>query len=669
MTSPPSGSRKRAPKAKTADTATLDAPHAKAADEEKRAAKAGPGDAAPPGKKSKSSNNANKSKSPDELMTADKATRAGKAEAAHAAARPAEDRDPRVERLRALYNISDILTTTQRTDAALKLVLKEAVLATRATSGSLILIDWDTRVLNIEVSENINPAMAAGLKLKIGEGVTGQVAESGRPLRVGDVRSHPDYVNLRPGVMSEMAVPLLAENKVIGVINVDSDNVDAFSDDDQELLVAIAAQSAKVMHAARLYEENVRKAQRLETLFNVAGAIVSQPMFEDILARVAEEVRGLMRARICSIVLLDDTAENFEIKAVAGQVSSAYTDRAKIPVEGSVIGEVIRTREPLYIPDVRVEARYRLSAIATESGLCSLLAVPLVYMDRAIGALNIYTAHKGTFSREDVELLQTFASYSAVAIVNARRYQRIFRSEELLREAEKFSLLGTLAAEIAHEVRNPLTILSMLTHSISSDPALSGQSRQDLEVMGKKLKHINTIVEQVLDFAKPPRETLEEIGLNAIVEDVIFLLGHKASAMGYRIRKRLTDGLPMVRVNPGQIEQAILNISLNGLQAMYEEGSALTITTGALKDEQGDWVYIRIRDEGCGLPEVIQEKIFSPFYTMRSGGTGLGLFITNKIINQHEGRIRVRSRESRGTVFEILIPAIRPPAAPSEGTQ
>ncbi len=576
--------------------------------------------------------------------------------------RRADSNGSELERLRVLYNVSNILTTTQRPETVLRLVLKEAVKATRATSGSLILIDRATGVLNIEIAHNIPPDQVERTKLRVGQGVTGWVAKTGEPLLVGDARRSPHYVSIKTDVKSELAVPLIIGGEVVGVLNVDSNKLHAFADEDKDLLMAVAAQAARVMHAANLYEENRRKATRLSTLFKIAGTIVSEPALEDVLRRVTDEVRRLMDAVVSSIFLLDDKGLSFEIKAVSGNVSPAYASRGSFPVAGNIIAQAIKTRAPFYVRDVRKEKAYRLRAVARESGLCSLLAIPVVFLNRPIGVLNIYTPEPREFNEEDIALVTAFAGHAAAAIINAQRYQRIFRGEELLRETEKFSLLGALSAEIAHEVRNPLSILRMLTHSVRADENLSEESRTDLEVMETKLDHINKIVDQVLEFPRSQRNRDQKspAQINPIMEDVCMLVGHKASSLGKKMVKRFTEGLPAVRVNPGEIGQAVLNLALNGLEAMRRQGETIHFSTGLLKTEKGKAVYIRIRDEGCGLPEEKLQEIFTPFFSMKDRGTGLGLFITRRIIIEHGGGLKVSSQLGRGTTFEIALPAEEP---------
>lgn len=583
--------------------------------------------------------------------------------------RDGNDRESRLTRLRALYTISDILTTTQRSDQVLKAILKEAVKVTRATSGSLILIDRANSVLNIEISANLDPQAAKQLKLKIGEGVTGWVAKTGKPLLVGDIRRSRHYVNLKSEVKCELAVPLIIGGEVVGVINVDSNRLNAFTKGDKELLIAVAAQSAKVMQAAQLYEENRRKAERLETLFNLAGTVVSQPLLDDVLRRVADEVRRLMDARVCSIMLLDEKGEDLEIKAVAGEVSQGYIDRKRVPVSGNVIGRVIESREPLYIRNVQEEKDFRLAAIARESGLCSLLTIPMIFLERPIGVVNIYTKTEHNFSEEDVALVKAFAGHAAVAIINAQRLERILRSEELLRDSEKFQLLGTLSAEIAHEIRNPLTIISMLVHSLSEDKAIVGESRRDLHVMEMKLKHMNRIVDQVLDFARSRVDQRVQVDLNSILDDVRILIGYKAASMGRKVEVRPREDVPCVQGDPGQLEQALLNLALNGLQSMQNTGETIHLSTAKVHRSGKDWAVLRVRDEGCGIPEEKLQKVFMPYFSMKDRGTGLGLFITRRIIEQHGGKLKVASRLGEGTTFEMILPAAEPTPTPPNGAR
>ena len=176
---------------------------------------------------------------------------------------------PRYERLKLLYQVGSILHSTLDPQEALSLIVREAARLMRASSGSVVLVNPTNGFLEIHASQGL-PPNAANLKLRVGEGVTGWVARTGKAARVGEVKDDPRYVMLRPEVRSELAVPLEVNGEVRGVLNVDSDRGDAFSAADQELLEALAAEAARVIQNTWLYEQLRLKARLFESLASVS---------------------------------------------------------------------------------------------------------------------------------------------------------------------------------------------------------------------------------------------------------------------------------------------------------------------------------------------------------------------------------------------------------------
>ena len=172
-------------------------------------------------------------------------------------------------RLTELYSLSRVISSTLEPQEVLNLIIDAAVKITRATTGSLMLIDTDSGVLNIEVARGFPPRVISETKLKIGEGVTGWVAKEGKPLLVPDVTKDGKYVKIDKDVKSELAVPLVLEDEVVGVVNVDSVRTSAFTHEDLELLSTLAGQSAKVIQNAKLYEALKRKVEELSALFEI----------------------------------------------------------------------------------------------------------------------------------------------------------------------------------------------------------------------------------------------------------------------------------------------------------------------------------------------------------------------------------------------------------------
>src|SRR5437773_9357818 len=298
------------------------------------------------------------------------------------------DLNARYERLKLLYQVSNVIHSTLEPHKALQLIVDEAVQLMRASSGSVALLNPTTGFLEIEAARGL-PLAASKLKLKLGEGVTGWVARAGKPARVGDVSKDPHYVMVRRNVRSELAVPLEVNGVVRGVLNVDSDRLNAFSAENQELLQELGAQAAKVIHNTWLYEQLRLKARLFESLVNVGQTINSTLNLDDALKIITREACQLMTGKMSSVLLLDDSREWLDLRASCG-AGEAYLNKPRLSVAESLLGIVLRRKKPIQIENVQTSSRYQNVEIARREGLISLLSVPLVFGGQAIGALSVY---------------------------------------------------------------------------------------------------------------------------------------------------------------------------------------------------------------------------------------------------------------------------------------
>src|SRR5437867_7428691 len=361
---------------------------------------------------------------------------------------------PRYDRLNLLYQVGNVIHSTLEPQEALQLILNEAVRLMRASSGSTVLINPTNGVLEIHAAKGL-PANASELRLRVGQGITGWVARSGRPARVGDVASDRRYVMLRPEVRSELAVPLEVKGEVRGVLNVDSERPEAFTADDQDLLEALATQAAIVIHHTWLYEQLRLKARLFEALAGVSRTINSTLDLDDALRAITREACMLMQAKMCSLMLLDETRQWLDLRASFG-AGEAYLRKPRLSAEESLLGVVVRRKKPLQVGNVQTSSRYQNVEVARREGLMAVVSVPLLFSVLTIGALNVYTGEPCSFSNEEISLLSALAELVAMAIEKARLYERVVDIEEQLRQNAKLSALGLLAAAVAHEIRNPL---------------------------------------------------------------------------------------------------------------------------------------------------------------------------------------------------------------------
>ena len=561
----------------------------------------------------------------------------------------------RYERLKVLYEVSNVIHSTLDPRQALELIVREAVRVTRASSGSVVLINPTDGFLEIEAAHGL-PEKSMALKLKVGEGITGWVARTGKPARSGDVAHDPRYIMVKPGVHSELAVPLEVAGEIRGVLNVDSDQAEAFSAEDEQLLRDLAIHAAQVIRNTWLYEQLRQKAQLFETLISVSQTINSTFNLDEALRAITREACLLMKGKVSSLLLVDESGEWLDLKASHG-AGAAYLNKPRVSVEESLLGTVVRRRKPLQVPNVLTSGRYQNIEVAREEGLVSVVSVPLVFRDKALGALSVYTGVPHNFSNEEVQILTALAELSGIAIEKARLYERLSDLEAQLRQNEKLSAIGLLAAEVAHEIRNPLTVIKMLYHSLELNFPAGDPRAQDSAVILERMDHLNKIVEQILDFARTADPCFQPVQVNQVLEDLLLLIRHRLAQQKIGIVRELAPGLPAVEADPSQLGQAFLNLALNAAEAM-EGGGTLTLTTRAIPSPAGSAgeVLVEIRDTGPGMTREQQERAFrSLLQTTKKQGTGLGLAIVGRIIEAHRGQLSVRSLPGEGTTFSIRL--------------
>jgi len=564
------------------------------------------------------------------------------------------DLQRKYERLQLLYQVGGVIHSTLEPKPALAIIAREAARLMNASSCSVALINPTTGFLEIEASQGL-PGEAEELKLRVGEGLTGWVAQTGKPARVGDVTKDKRYIMLRSEVRSELAVPLEVGGEVRGVLNVDSDRLDAFSVDDQELLESLAAQAARVIQNTWLYEQLRLKARLLESLASVSRTINSALNLDEVLQTITRDAAQLMQAKMCSLLMLDETRTWLDLRASHG-AGEMYIRKPRLSVSESLLGAVVRRKKAVQVHNVQTSAGYQNVEVARQEGLVSLLSVPLMFGNEAIGALNIYTVMPYQFSNEEIRILASFAELSAIAIEKARLYERLVDAEEQMRQNEKLSALGLLAAEVAHEIRNPLTVMKMLYHSLDLKFPGKDPRAEDARLMGEKIEHLNKIVERILDFARTTEPRLVPVDLNAVVGELSLLVRHKLANQGVKMIRTLQADLPEVMGDAMQLEQAFLNLILNATEAMPQGGS-LTISTRATGDAP-KCVVVEFADTGEGMSEEQCSKAFrSVLNTTKAKGTGLGLAIVGRTIETHGGELNIQSQIGRGTTISIQFPA------------
>ena len=234
------------------------------------------------------------------------------------------------------------------------------------------------------------------------------------------------------------------------------------------------------------------------------------------------------------------------------------------------------------------------------------------------------------------------------------------KSREHLLQSEKLALVGKLAAGTSHSIRNPLTSVKMRLFSLSRSLDLDSNQKEDFEVISKEISHIDTIVQNFLEFSRPPRLKLQSVSPSDVVDQAIQLLQHRLASYEVFIKIQRKEPLPSVQLDPEQLKEVMINIIINACEAMRQGGAIVIHEKTFANREKFKSAVIRISDNGPGIPETIQTKIMDPFFTTKEEGTGLGLSIAARIVQEHGGRLGVESREGNGSTFIITLPVEEP---------
>src|SRR5579862_1314686 len=269
-----------------------------------------------------------------------------------------------------LTPIAEALGADKSPKEVLELILKAAFSITRATSASLMLID-DEDNLRVEVAEGFKDKRIFQTRLKVGQGITGWVAESGVPRRLGNVKKDPLYIAVQQNLRSELAVPMKIGGRIIGVISCDSTRLNHFTAEDEALLSSLAAQSARVIQTTRLYEEARRRAEELELLSEVSRILSSSLDRREVLAQAVEQTARVCRAAIVSLFSIAEDGEHLELAACHGG-SDEYRQRPPLSIRHAWIGRVISDGKATMIADIHADGAPPFAPGLFDASICSV---------------------------------------------------------------------------------------------------------------------------------------------------------------------------------------------------------------------------------------------------------------------------------------------------------
>lgn len=570
--------------------------------------------------------------------------------------------------IEARYRISSLIAKTEEPREALQAMLAELIDIFRASSGSIALLNPDTGKLEIEVQQGLPLSDGPDTGLRLGQGITGWVAFHGRSLLVPDVKADPRYVRLREQVACEMAVPMLENvrvveeaSQVLGVINLDSDVRSAFDERDLSLLEQCAAEASAVMQRLwRLGQLRV-KAHQLEVLIEGGQAMVAKLEENAVLETVARDAGRLVHACATAVYIVDQETKRVSLGAwfdPSGDPAAYPKSGDSFPLNECAIASVVHTARTVEFANIHTPDFLDLPDVPKDARLRTMLVTPMVIDGQVVAALALFTDRVHRFNNDEKRFCSALASISVVALQNARLYARVFQSEDSLRRNEQLTTLGLLAAEIAHEIRNPLTVIKLLFGYLGLEFPEGDPRRTDVRVISEKLDQLEAIVSRVLNFAKAPSSLHSRWSIDDIIADTLVLIRLKLSQSKIQLSYNSPSRVYFIDAHKGQLQQVLLNLMINSTQAM-PGGGQISLSVASLVREEARYVSIEVTDTGGGIPEALREKVFESFLSGRPDGTGLGLAIAKRILRGHHGDIELVSSGAEGTCMRILLPQVK----------
>jgi signal transduction protein with GAF and PtsI domain len=335
-----------------------------------------------------------------------------------------------------LHRITESISNTLDLEAVLRHIVDVVVEVTKADACLLYLLSDHRDELILRASKNPHPKLIGRITIGLGEGITGWVArERTRVVIPSNASEDPrfKFFNNLPEdrYQAFVSVPIMAKKEIIGVINVQHKRTRRYREDELALLSTIANQVGGAIENARLYDQMKRKALQIETLSQVSETVASNRIIDDVLLLLVTMTAQMMGSKICSIMLLDGATGELRITATQS-LSEQYRRKPHLKIGQSISGRAVQERRPIIVADVTKDRDYMYPDLAAKEGLVSLLSVPMMMRDKAVGVINSYTSVPHAFTAEEVRLMQTIANQAAIAIEHTTLMEKSFEMQEAL---------------------------------------------------------------------------------------------------------------------------------------------------------------------------------------------------------------------------------------------
>ncbi|MFC1853521.1 nitrogen regulation protein NR(II) [candidate division CSSED10-310 bacterium] len=403
----------------------------------------------------------------------------------------------------------------------------------------------------------------------------------------------------------------------------------------------------RLRHHHQQFEINLRQSQRTALDEDTAG----------ILKRINQEYKLYTDSRQRLIALYRRGEKEAGLKIHPKVRIHFYKILELCTQYKNIQKENINRARNQSISVARTLSEFSLVSISIVLFLTVILSVYLV--KKVIGPIRRLTLetnpYKETPKKGDVINTLSTQVHGLLRDVGDTRSE-LERSKEMLWHSEKMALIGKLAAEVAHSIRNPMTSIKMRLFTLERHLDLAPQHKEDLEVVSAELRRLDKIVQNFLEFSRRPKLRMIKVNLSGIITKSLELLRTRLELSQVKVERVCRFTLPQIDADPELMKEVFVNILLNACEAMKNGGSLTVVEEEVVAEEIGRAISVKISDTGPGIPEEYKESILEPFFSTKDDGTGLGLAIAQKIINEHRGDLEFQSFSGRGTSFIVILP-------------
>jgi signal transduction histidine kinase len=499
-----------------------------------------------------------------------------------------------------------------------------------------------------------------------GEGIVGWVMEHLAPLSIADLQVDPrlrerDWAKSE-GLASLVAVPLLLEDMPVGVLAGVTRARREFTKEEVALVQALATSAAVAIRNARLYEETQTRLRHTETLVSVSQAIGSTLDLSEVLRRATREMVRALGGDMGVAWLLAPDRTHF-VPLVGYHIPKDVVNTpvaAALKLEDPVIQSLLAAKGPIVATDSQGEAWSGMPA-AQAVPHRSMLIQPIHWKEELIGGFSVlWLKEPHQFTPDELRLAEGIALQGALAVENSRLYEGVKQQMAELKQTQaqlvqstKLAAIGELAANIAHEINNPLTTVLGFASFIAERLPAEDPMREELGLIQEEASRARDIVRDLLQFSRQRDFMPEPADVNLVLEQVVSMVRRQGAFGPVTVTEAYAEDLPMAEMDVPRIKQVFLNIINNAVYAM-KDGGRLTVRTTAAADT----VRIAFEDSGPGIPPDVMSRIFDPFFTTKPevSGTGLGLSVSLGIVQSHGGTIDVDSKLGAGSTFTVTLP-------------